>query len=269
MTPRYFDVHSHVTFKEYNQDLEEVLSRMRDEGVWTLAVGVNHATSEEAVRFAETHEGFWATIGLHPNDTPEETFSETKYRGLAERAKVVGVGECGIDYFRIAGDIKQEKKRQWREFEKQMEFAIARNLPLMIHARPSKGTVDTYLDLLTVLESRHREAGERLRGNMHFFVGDVAVARRFYKIGFTTSFTGVLTFAHDYDEVVRFAPLDMLLTETDAPYAAPMPFRGRRNEPSYVKYIVRAIAAIRNAPEEEIRESVLQNAFRLFGIKTQ
>jgi len=264
MTPKYFDIHSHVTFKDYDQDLEEVLQRMRDESVWTITVGVNKATSEDAVKFGEGKEGFFSTVGLHPNDTESETFSESEYKSLILNPKVVGVGECGLDYFRITGDIAIAKKRQMREFEKHIDFAIKYDKPLMIHGRPSRGTVDTYLDMLAILESKKRDVGEKLRGNIHFFVGTVDIARRFYTIGFTTSFTGVLTFAREYDDVVKFAPLEMLMTETDAPYATPNPFRGRRNEPVYVKYIVGAIASIRGIPEETAREATVQNALKMF-----
>ena len=245
MKKNYFDIHSHVTFKDYDQDVSEVVARMEDEGVYTIAVGVNKKTSEDEVAFAQGKENFFASIGLHPTDTATETFSDTEYRALAADPKVVAVGECGIDYFRLEGDIVSEKKRQWREFEKQVDFAVKYDKPLMIHCRPSKGTVDAYEEMAAFLKSKQREAGEKLRGNMHFFVGNADVARKFYDIGFTTSFTGVLTFTHDYDEVVRIAPLDMIMTETDAPFAAPAPFRGRRNEPSYVKYVVEAIARVR------------------------
>ncbi len=268
MKAQYFDIHSHVTFKDYDQDLPEVLSRMEENGTWTITVGVNKETSIEAVNFAEDKEGFFATIGLHPNDTEEETFSESEYKALIANPKVVGVGECGLDYFRISGDVATAKKRQLREFEKHIEFAIKYDKPLMIHGRPSKGTVDTYLDMLAIFESKHKEVGEKLRGNIHFFVGNVDVARRFYNLGFTTSFTGVLTFAREYDDVVRFAPLDMLMTETDAPYATPNPFRGRRNEPIFVKYIVEAIAGIRRTDLEQVRETTVQNALRLFNISS-
>jgi len=261
--PRYFDIHSHVTFKGYDQDLEEVLQRMRDELVWTITVGVNKATSEDAVKFGEGKEGFFSTVGLHPNDTEKETFSETEYKSLIVNPKVVGVGECGLDYYHLK-DGEVGKKRQAREFEKHIDFAIKYDKPLMIHGRPSRGTVDTYIDMLAMLESKKREVGEKLRGNIHFFVGTVDIARRFYTIGFTTSFTGVVTFAREYDDVVKFAPLDMLMTETDAPYATPNPFRGRRNEPLYVKYIVGAIAGIRGIPEETVREATVQNALKMF-----
>ena len=148
-----------------------------------------------------------------------------------------------------------------------MAFAIEHDLPLMIHCRPKKGTVDAYEEMATRLEAEFKQVGERLRGNVHFFVGNTDVARRFYDIGFTTSFTGVLTFTHDYDEVVKYAPLDMIMTETDAPFASPAPFRGRRNEPTYVKYVVAAIARIRASNVEDIQKSVADNALRLFHIE--
>jgi TatD DNase family protein len=294
MKPAYVDIHSHITFKDYDQDLEEVLQRMRDENVWTITVGVDKSTSEEAVKFGEGRIGFFTTIGLHPNNTDKETFSESEYKNLVSNPKVAGVGECGLDYYRLQrgnerdsslaipkqgkgessayyrlnGDVGAIKKRQAREFEKHIDFALKYDKPLMIHGRPSKGTVDTYIDMLGMLERKNKEAGEKLRGNIHFFVGTVDIARRFYNIGFSTSFTGVLTFTHNYDEVIKFAPLDMLLTETDAPYAAPMPFRGRRNEPSFVKYVVEAIARIRGADFEEVREATVQNATRIFSLSS-
>ncbi len=266
MNPQYIDIHSHVTFKEYNADLPQVLERMKSEQVWTIGVGVDLPTSQAVVDFANTHEGFWAAIGLHPTDTTAESFDSSIYGTIVEHPKVVAIGECGLDFFRISGDLIAEKKRQKENFEKQLEFAITHDKPLMLHSRPSKGTLDVYEDLLDILESRNQSLGSRLRGNVHFFVGDVAIARRFYSIGFTTSFTGVVTFAREYDDVVRFAPLDMILVETDAPFAAPEPFRGRRNEPTYVKYVVEAIATIRGVDAETIRYATVENARRVFTL---
>lgn len=266
MTPQYFDIHSHVTFKDYDQDLEEVLVRMKEERVHTITVGVDYATSKEAVEFAQTHEGFYATIGLHPTDTVTETFDAKEYEALAKNPKTVGVGECGVDYFRLEGDATEEKKRQWNEFEKQMAFAIEHDLPLMIHCRPKKGTVDAYEEMATRLESEFKSVGEKLRGNMHFFVGNADVARRFYDIGFTTSFTGVVTFAREYDEVIQLAPMNMLMSETDAPYASPVPFRGKRNEPIYVKYIAEALARIKGSDVGKMEQALVANAGRVFGI---
>ena len=271
MSFTYVDIHSHLFFKDYDQDLEDVLTRMKEDGVSTITVGTELKTSKEAVAFARGREGFYASLGLHPNHAGEETFSESDYAELAADPNVVAIGECGIDYYRLqsAGGSRQveEKKNQYREFEKQMEFAIEYDKPMMIHARPTKGSMDAYLDIAAIIESRQKLAGEKLRGNMHFFVGSIDVAKKFYSLGFTTSFTGVLTFTHDYDEVVKYAPLDMIMTETDAPFASPAPFRGRRNEPSYVKYVVEAIARIRDSNVEDIRESVVKNATRVFNLQ--
>jgi TatD DNase family protein len=262
----YFDVHSHVNFKDYDQDLDEVLVRMRNENVGTITVGVDHASSKQAVAFAEANENFYAVIGLHPTDTVTETFDVSAFAELAKSPKTVGVGECGLDFFRAQGDIATEKKRQWADFEKQMYFAVEHNLPLMIHCRPSKGSMDAYREILDRLEAESKTLGEKLRGNIHFFVGDTEIARRFYDIGFTTSFTGVITFAREYDDVVQYAPLDMILTETDAPFVAPNPFRGKRNEPLYVKYVVSAIAKIRGDEEERVRRATVLNAQRVFNV---
>lgn len=271
MNRNYFDIHSHVAFRDYDQDLPEVLARMEEEGVWTITVGVDKKSSEEAVAFAEGKENFFAGIGLHPTDTAPETFSESEYKSLGLDPKVVAIGECGLDYYRgpafaDAATAGEERKRQKREFGKQLEFALKYDKALMIHCRPSKGTVDAYEDLLIILEHAKKEAGERLRGDIHFFVGTPDVARRFWALGFTTSFTGVLTFTHDYDAVVKAAPLSMLLAETDAPYVAPAPFRGRRNEPSYVKYVVEAISRIRGEDIGAVRAALFENAVRLFRL---
>lgn len=258
----YFDAHSHVTHGEYEGGIEPVLARMRADKVGTIGVGCDAESSRNAVAFAEAHPGFYATIGLHPTDATTESFTDAVYGPLVDHPKVVGIGECGLDYFRLTGDPEVEKKRQRLEFEKQIVFAIDHLKPLMLHCRPSKGTMDAYEDALDMLESMRGA----INGNVHFFVGDVPIARRFYDIDFTTSFTGVVTFAREYDEVVRFAPVDMLLTETDTPYATPEPFRSKRNEPSHVKYVVSAIAQITGLPEDKLKEQVVENALRVFAI---
>lgn len=259
---KYFDAHSHVTFRDYDQDLPEVLGRMKDERVGTITVGVDIASSREAVAFAEKRDGFYATIGLHPCDTPSEGFDASEYESLVAHPKVVGIGECGLDYYRPENATLEEKVRQKKAFEQQIHFAITHLKPLMLHCRPSKGGMDAYEDVLDILDAYRGQVS----GNVHFFVGSVAVARRFYSMNFSTSFTGVITFAREYDEVVRFAPVDMLLTETDSPYATPLPFRGKRNEPAYVRYVVAALASITGLPEEKLREQIVENAVRVFGL---
>lgn len=259
---KYFDAHSHLTVKDYDLDLEAVLARMRADEVGTITVGVDNATSEEAVVFAEANEGFYATIGLHPCDTPTEGFDERAFEAMVAHPKVVGIGECGLDYFRPENATPEDKKRQKDTFEKQIEFAIKHLKPLMLHCRVSKGSMDAYEDTLDMLEAYKG----RVAGNVHFFTGDITIARRFYTLNFSTSFTGVITFAREYDDVVRFAPVDMILTETDSPYASPVPFRGKRNEPSYVKYIVSALAGITGLPEDKLAAQIVENATRVFGL---
>jgi TatD DNase family protein len=262
MNFKYFDAHSHVTAKEFDLDLPDVLARMREYEVGTITVGVDKATSQEAIDFADANEGFYATIGLHPTDTSTETFDDAAFRAMVTHPKVVGIGECGLDYYHIEGDVDAEKKRQRLEFEKQIVFAIDNLKPLMLHCRTSKGSMDAYEDTLDMLEP----VKGAINGNVHFFVGNVDVARRFYNLNFTTSFTGVVTFAREYDDVVRFAPVDMMLTETDSPYAAPVPFRGKRNEPSHVRFVVEALAAITKLPAETLGEQIVENAKRVFAI---
>lgn len=259
---KYFDVHSHVTFRDYDQDLDAVLERMREHEVGTITVGVDRATSEEAITFAESNKHFYATIGLHPCDTPTEGFDAQAFETMVTHPKVVGIGECGLDYFRPENATAEDKKRQRDTFEKQIQFAIKHLKPLMLHCRVSKGSMDAYEDVLVMLEGYKGQVA----GNVHFFTGNIDIARKFYNLNFSTSFTGVITFAREYDDVVRFAPIDMILTETDSPYAAPLPFRGKRNEPSYVRYIVAALAGITSLPEEKLREQIVENAERVFGL---
>lgn len=270
MIPKYVDAHCHPNLGALKPDQEDVVKKMEEDGVLGIVVGVDKQTSKESVELAEKHDHLYATVGLHPNDTPEETFDKEIFSELIKSPKVVGIGECGLDFYRLKStdDIGQqkEKERQWREFKLQAEFAVENDLPLMIHCRPSKNSMDAYEDILTYLENL--DVGHQaLRGNMHFFVGNLEVAKRFWNIGFTTSFTGVLTFTNDYDEVVKEAPSHMYLTETDAPYATPMPHRGKINNPSYVSYVVSAIARIRGEDEEAVRKQSIENAKRMFGLE--
>lgn len=267
MELRYIDGHCHIQERTFDEDREAILSRMEEVGVGALVVGVDYASSRRAVEVASSSSLLSAVIGVHPVDTPTEGFEPKKYVDLIQQRGVVGIGECGLEYFRMEDDNHEEKERQQQLFCAQIEFALEHDLPLMLHCRPTPKTMDSYEDTLDILESYAKEHGERLRGNVHFFVGDIDIARRFLTIGFTLSFTGVLTFAHDYDEVVRFAPLDMILAETDSPYVAPVPHRGKRNEPTYVQEVVARIAEIRGEDHEVVREALINNARRVFGMR--
>ncbi len=268
----YYDCHTHVNFVAFKDDADATIERARNAGVGMILVGTQFDTSLDAVQMAERHEDVYAAIGLHPihstksyHDEKElgeggkeftsrgEVFDMEKYVALGQSPKVVAIGECGLDYYRLEDDTK---KKQEETFIQQIELANRLNKPLMLHIR------NAYEDSLAILK-----AHAKVKGDVHFFAGDWNIAKQFLDFGFTLSFTGVITFARDYDEVVRNAPLDMLLTETDAPYVAPKPYRGKRNEPAYVVEVVKAIAEIRGEPLEEVREQLAANARRVFSLK--
>ncbi len=267
MSFRYIDIHSHLNLPQFDEDREIVINDMQEEGVATTTVGIDYESSASAVALADGHPNLFATIGLHPADNRAESFDAARYAALVANPKVVAVGECGLDYYRLSNvpDIEAEKSRQKAEFEKQILFAKEHQLPLMIHGRPSKqdgkGTMDAYQDVLKLLRLH---AGPDLSGNVHFFVGDAGIAKSFLDLNFTLSFTGVITFSRDYDEVIRFAPLSMIHAETDSPFAAPEPFRGSRAFPAHVSLVAAALASIRGEDEEAVRLTLLQNALRTF-----
>ncbi len=250
---KYIDIHSHLHDPAFDADLEDVLVRMKDAGVGTITVGTGLMSSREAVLLAEHVEHVWATIGVHPNDDPSEEFDETEFRMLAKHPKVVGVGECGLDMLKTD---QTDLNRQRELFEKHIMLAKETNLPLMLHVR------DAYREVLDVLQKYEGN----VRGNVHFFAGDVEIAKMFLDRGFTLSFTGVVTFARNYDEVLRYIPDDMIMVETDAPYVAPIPHRGKRNEPLFVTSIMETIATIRGTEADVFAHTMLKNSQRIFGI---
>ncbi len=278
---KYFDAHTHVNFVAYNDDRKETIERSRAQGVGMNVVGTQLDTSRSAVELAETHEHVFATIGLHPIHTSKsyhdekelgeggkeftsrgEVFDAAAYEVLGQSTKVIAVGECGLDYFRLE---EETKKVQADAFIQQIELANRLRKPLMLHIRnplpQGSSEASAYDDALEILK-----AHAKVRGDVHFFAGDWSIAKKFLDEGYTLSFTGVVTFARDYDEVVKNAPLDMLLSETDAPYVTPAPHRGKRNEPAYVEMVVRAIAEIRGEDFERVRAQLVSNAARVFGI---
>lgn len=276
----FIDIHSHLHDKAFDEDREKVLHDMKDYGVGSITVGTDLAMSKEAVALAEKHTNLYATIGLHPADNVTEEFDKEAFEALLLKSKkIVAVGECGLDYHYIETFFERDKKekglswnkdaeadRQQGIFEEQVTFACEHNLPLMLHGRPTKKSMDAYEDMLYILENAKKVHGTKLRGNAHFFVGNIDIAKRFVDIGFTMSFSGVITFTHDYDDVVRYLPMTMIQAETDSPYATPAPFRGERNTPMYVQEIVAKIAVLRNEPFEEVREQLLKNAKRIFDL---
>jgi TatD DNase family protein len=268
MAPDYFDIHSHVSFADFDVDRGEVLGRMKDKNVWSITVGCDKASSGIAVATLPLYEGLFACVGQHPADNRAEKFDGNFYRTLLTNPKVVAVGECGIDYFRIKDEEVRlkEKVRQVELFQKQIELALEFDKPLMIHGRPSPKTQDAYEDILETLVPYKIIHRSKLRGNIHFFAGNLSIARQFIDMGFTLSFTGVITFTSDYDVVIKETPLAMILSETDCPYVTPVPYRGSRNEPIYVEEVVKKIADLKGESFEVVKLAMVRNASRVFGI---
>jgi len=286
--PKYVDIHAHVNFTAFNEDRDEVIKRALEAGVWMMNVGTQKDTSQSAVDLANKYpEGVYAAVGLHPIHTsksyhdkdelgPEgneftsrgEVFDYDFYKKLATDPKVLAIGECGLDYYRLEPETAVKQKEM---FIKQIELAVELGKPLMLHIRQAYGEA---LEILKKYYSHHpgasvtppRAGGEKIRGNVHFFAGTLDEAREFLDLGFTLSFTGVITFARDYDEIIRNIPLDMILSETDCPYVAPAPYRGKRNEPSYVSEVVKKIAEIKNLDLEKTKQALVKNAFRVFKL---
>lgn len=262
MIPQFFDIHSHLNFKDYDSDFEDVVSRLKDSKTYTITVGTDIEYSRKAVEIAEKYEDIFACIGVHPVDNPSRSFEKKEFEDLVKHPKVVAIGECGLDFFHQNKTDTKEVERQKNLFFDHINLALAHSKPIMIHSR------DAYEEVLEILEPIAKKEGEKLMGNVHFFAGDKEIAKRFFDIGFTISFTGVITFARNYDEVISYAPLDMIMSETDAPYVAPIPYRGKRNEPSFVSETVRQISQIRGEDFESVKTALVKNALRVFKIPT-
>lgn len=279
MTPKYIDIHSHVNFSAFDHDREEVMQRAEENETIVINVGTQIDTSRKAVEMTHTYTNTYAIIGLHPihtgasyHDVKElgeggkeftsrgEILDKEAYRELLKDPKTVGIGECGLDYYRCD---EESVAKQKEAFIAQIEIANEFNKPIMLHIRnnPEDKTRNAYFDALNLLKQH-----AKIKGDVHFFAGGLEEAKAFLDFGFTLSFTGVITFTHDYDEVIKNTPLDMIMTETDSPYVTPVPHRGRRNEPSYVREVVKRIAEIKNLPEAEVAKAILQNAKRVFGL---
>ena len=255
--PKYFDIHSHLNFSDYNEDLDEVVQRLKDTETHTIVVGTDFESSRKAVELADKYEEIYACIGVHPVDDSKIIFEPEKFEELVKHPKMVAIGECGLDFYHVKKETDYE--RQKKLFIDQIDFAVAHNKPLMIHAR------DAYNEILEILEQLKKKYKNKLRGNVHFFTGEIDVAKRFFEIGFTISFTGVITFVRDYDEVINSAPIDMIMSETDAPFVTPDPYRGKRNEPIFVNEVVKRIAVVKGEGEEKVRATLVNNALSMLG----
>jgi TatD DNase family protein len=269
---RLIDAHSHIHSPEFDGERDMLISRAQERGVGIFAIGTDYDSSVATIACAEKYEGVWAVIGQHPTDTDEEFVAE-KYLALAKSsAKVVAIGECGLDYFRIPEGMSFETLRdvQLGRFRAQCEVAVQLGLPIMIHCR------DAHADVMMVLQE-FVDAGKPLAGNVHCFTGTPEEAARYVALGFYISFTGIVTFpprknvqpgqsAPSLDAAVLAVPIDRILVETDAPYLAPVPHRGEQNEPAFVEDTAKYIAQVRGLSEEEFMAQTVENTKRLFKL---
>lgn len=267
---KYIDIHSHIYFSDYDSDREAAISRAHAADVGIITVGTDLGSSRQAVALAETHENMWAIVGLHPVDAGvgvADTFDYEDFKQLALHPKVVAIGECGLDYFHEPFDVG----RQREIFMQHIHLANEVGKPLMLHVRNGKKAKDTadkgvsaYQDALEILKTH-----AKVPFNFHFFAGTESDLKDIIDAGGFVSFTGVVTFARDYDILVSAVPLDRIMSETDAPFVSPAPYRGKRNEPAYVTEVAHAIAQIRakNGDNQDVvLTTLVETAKKFFNI---
>ncbi len=285
--PKYIDIHAHTNFKVFDENREEIILRALENDTWIINIGTQYDTSKKAVEMTNQYEGVYSTIGLHPihttashHDESElgadgkeftsrgEIFDKEKYRELTKLGKVVGIGECGLDYYHLE---EENIEKQRVAFISQIELANELDIPLMLHVRnnPNDKSRNAYFDVYELVK-KYSTRGDT-KGVSHFFAGSVEDMKRFVEIGIYISFAGPITYKPkpeicDYEAVIRETPLDMILSDTDSPYVAPVPHRGSQNEPTYVKHIVSKIAQIKGLDEVDVAKQIFINASKLFNI---
>lgn len=286
MNPNLFDTHAHVHFNAYAQDFAAVIDDALTSGVWMVTVGTQKDTSARGAEVASQYpEGVYASIGLHPNHlfpvmidedehpfmTREEDFDRAYYEKLCENPKVVAIGECGLDYYRIPEhlDVATVKAKQEKVFRAHLDLAHDKNLPVICHIR------DAHDETIALLREYVTAGKLPRRGIIHCYTSNAEHARLYTDMGFYVSFAGVITFDPKKNspegqlalwEAVKTVPIEKLLIETDAPYLTPNPHRGERNAPAYVAYVAEKVAQLRGMSVAEVSRVTVENARRLFNV---
>ncbi|HLD20689.1 MAG TPA: TatD family hydrolase [Patescibacteria group bacterium] len=282
---KLIDSHCHVHFNAYKDDMDEVIKRTLDHGVFMITVGTQKDTSAHGLEVAQRYDGMWATVGLHPNHTVEQEFWDNDelspeeqatpkiktraehfdmdyYRELAKHPKCVGIGEFGLDYYRIPEGVDREEviRRQEETVRAQFDLASEMNKPVVIHCR------DAYPQQAVMIREAIEAGKLARRGVIHCFTGTLEEAQTFIELGFYISFSGILTFAKNLQEVASVLPLERLLVETDAPYLTPAPDRGKRNEPWRVEVVAQKLAELKGVTVEEVASQTLKNTKTIFQL---
>lgn len=248
------DSHCHLNFPELFANLPAIKQAMRDNEVGhALCISVTLPDFPQVLALAETNDNFYASVGVHPDYENIEEPTVDGLLALASHPKIIAIGETGLDYFRLSGDLEWQRTR----FRRHIRAAIACGKPLVIHTR--NAAEDT-------LRIMREENAQQVGGVMHCFTESFDVAMQAIELGFYISFSGIVTFknALTIKDVAKQVPLNRMLVETDSPYLAPIPYRGKTNQPSYVKYVAEEIAKLRGISFDEISASTTENFFRLF-----
>lgn len=251
------DTHCHLHWlsEAHNLPLDDLMLKAREAGVqYFMCVAITLDDVPTILALTDQYENVWATVGLHPNEIREQEPTFEELVKLSQHSAVIGIGETGLDYYRTQGDPTAQHAR----FRTHIQAAKTANLPLIIHTR------DARADTIAILRE---EGADQVRGVMHCFTEDLAMAEQAIELGFYISLAGIVTFknATTLHEVAKTVPLSRLLLETDCPYLAPVPFRGKPNQPAYVPYIAEKIAELKNISVEEVAQQTTQNFFDLFA----
>lgn len=278
---KIIDAHTHVQFDQYNEDREDVVARALNQGIGMINAGADLKSSKDAIVLAHKFEnGVWATVGVHPTE-PKDFDKLSEIEILAQDSKVVGIGECGLDYAHFVReqskrkqngapaiaegngglfDIKKEKDLQKEIFEKHIRLSGIVKKPLIIHCREA---FDDLVGLLGV--NRNLLLAEP--GIIHFFTGTIDDAKKLLELNFSFTLGGLITFNRSFYNIIKFIPIEKILVETDAPFVSPKSHRGQRNEPSYIIETISSIASIKNIEENLVRDKILENTKRVFKLK--
>jgi TatD DNase family protein len=264
--PMFVDSHAHLDGERFDSDRELVIARARDAGLTAMvAIGNGDGPAEVdcGIRLAEKYDFIWATLGVHPHEA--RLADDTAYahmERLARHPKVIAWGEIGLDYFYDHSPREVQKE----VFTRQMELAAAAKLPIVIHCRPSDGSDNAWEDCLRMIQEQWAANG--LGGILHCFTGNWAQAKRALDMGFMISFAGNITFpkAQQIRDAALEVPLDRMLIETDSPYLAPVPHRGKRNEPAFVKETARKLGELRGLSTEEVGERTSRSFYKFFKL---
>lgn len=256
--PMFIDSHCHLDFSELASNMDAIQAAMRENQVgYGLCISVTLPEFPNVLAIAEQHPNLFATVGVHPDYENEVEPTVQELVRLAQHPKVIGIGETGLDYFRLQGDLEWQRSR----FRTHIQAAIAAQKPLIIHTRSAAE------DTLNIMKE---EGADQVGGIMHCFTESWEVAQAAMDMGFYISFSGIVTFknATALKDVAQRVPLDCMLLETDSPYLAPAPFRGKTNQPAFVRHVAEEIARLRGISLEAVGEATSANFFRLFSLAT-